>query len=195
MVVSEPTPHLTEHQVAAYLEGATTGDVRAVIEEHLVACAACRDELVAARQLASTVLGRPWSPSRVWIAAAAAVLLFAVLRPIPEEPERHRESPVMSVIAPVAIAPAGVIRGESNPAFLWTSVPNADRYIVRVFSGDGAVLWLQQTSDTTMQFPDSLRRVLRREVTHYWRVEAQIGFDRGASSELIEFTPHTAGRQ
>lgn len=187
--VPDDMEHLSASDVAAYLENAL--DDRARVEAHLLECSSCRAELVEVADITSRVFRQ--RQRRIWLPAlAAAALLIVLVRPTGEPDRVHREPPVTSVVAPQAIVPAGVV--DSASTFLWTSVPGADRYVVRVYSATGSVLWQRELQDTVAQPPDSLRLV--PGVRHYWKVEAHVGFDRATASELTEFSVRQrAGRR
>ena len=70
-------------------------------------------------------------------------------------------------------------------ALVWSSVPYANNYRVRMFDADGTVLWEREATDTVVPIPDSM--ALRPLLLYYWRVEARTGFDRRAESDLVEF--------
>lgn len=180
-------PHLDPQEIAAYVDGARTGDARAHIESHLAACTECRAEVAEVSRLLATMRGRSvWR--HVWIpalAAAAVLLLFVGPLPISDPTVRpHRDAPVTTTIAPRALAPLGAVDSVSTLA--WSSVPRADRYHVRLFDAEATVVWQRETSDTIVALPVTLR--LQPERSYYWKVEATTGFDRRAASELVEFS-------
>jgi putative zinc finger protein len=182
--------HLEIDQVAAYVDGSLAADARRYVQAHLSACADCRAEV----SDVTRAVGAPPPAQRVswgaWIAtgAAAAVVLVVLpwTRPRRTEPE-HREATVTTTVAPRAIAPRGSV--DAAKAFVWSAVPYADNYRVRVFDSTGTVIWESERGDTVAPLPASL--VLRAGRPYYWKVEALTGFDRWVASDLLEFT---AGR-
>ncbi len=182
--------HLEPREVAAYIDRAVDDAARTAIEAHLAGCAECRVELVEASRAVATLPSR--KAARIWVPAAAAAVLIAIVLPIGlRESGTHRESPVTATVAPVASAPVG--RVDSATALVWSSVPHADRYRARIFDGDGVVIWEHETTDTVVAVPASA--ALRPSRPYFWRVYAQIGFDRTAASELTEFSVRTTRRQ
>jgi hypothetical protein len=177
--------HLEPAEVAAYVDRVADARARHRIEAHLASCPECRQELVDATRIAAT-LPRQHRLS-MWIpaAAAAALVLMVVWPRLTREPTlEHREAPVTTTVAPRALSPVGAV--DSAPALRWSSVPHTDRYQVRVYSADGAVLWERETTDTTVALPDSIG--VRSSRTYHWKVEAYTGFDRRAASDLVEFS-------
>jgi hypothetical protein len=92
--------------------------------------------------------------------------------------------------APRPIAPVDTVAGVA--AFTWSSVPQADRYRVRLFDADGTVIWERETAETVATLPSVVG--LRAQLRYYWKVEAHSGFDRWAASDLVEFVPRRGGR-
>lgn len=182
-------PHLQPMEVASYVDGVASADSRARIEQHLVECAACRDEVLDASRVSASLARAKFGYPRLWIpavvvAAALVLMVRSDAPPIRDRAGEHREAPVTSTIAPRAIAPIGL--ADSVAVLLWSSVPHASRYQVRLFDGDGSVLWKRETTDTAADLPATI--ALRSGRTYFWKVEAHTGFGRTAATELIEFT-------
>jgi hypothetical protein len=177
--------HLEPAEVAAYIDRVLEGAARQRIEAHLVSCPACRDELVAATRITASLPQQRRLSMWIPAAAAAGLVLMVVWPRATREPAlEHREAPVTTTVAPRALSPVGAV--DSAPMLRWSSVPHTDRYQVRVFGADGAVLWERETTDTSIAMPDSIG--VRSSRTYHWKVEAYTGFDRRAASELIEFS-------
>ena len=130
---------------------------------------------------------RRWS----WLApavAAAAVILFIVAtsKGIQQfAPDTgHRGEQGTAPVAPVPVAPAGPVA--TVDTLLWSSVPHTNRYRVRLFDADGAMIWQTQTRDTAVALPTSVR--LNPGIPYYWRAEARVGVERWVESTLREFT-------
>jgi anti-sigma factor RsiW len=180
--------HLELDEVAAYVDGSVPDDMRAGIEDHLGSCARCRAEVAEVSRLVDTLPRPQWVGRSVWIGAAAAVAA-AVLLALPRTPHtrtgsEHRETAVTTTVGPRPVAPRGTV--ESAPAFVWSAVPYADGYRVRMFDSVGTVIWESESADTVARPPASI--VVRTGRAYYWKVEARTGFDRWASSDLVEFT-------
>jgi hypothetical protein len=179
--------HLEPHEIANYVHGDVGGEARTLIHAHLAACSECRLEVADVSRIVRTApVGRGVS-RRIWIpavAAAALALLWVAPRALREAGEpQHREEAMTMTVAPRAIAPVGSV--DTARALIWSSVPYANSYRVRLFDADGTVLWEREAADTVVPLPDSI--ALRAELLYYWRVEAHTGFDRRAESDLVEF--------
>jgi hypothetical protein len=187
---------LEESAIADFVEGRLTPKARAPLVDHLLSCDHCRslvratgrllaDDAVAS-EIPRSVEGRwrRWSLP-LGLAAAAAVLLIVWPRSIERTdstPGMREPTPTVTD-APRPIAPrASVARVER---FVWSSVPRAEQYRLRLYDNEGAVLWTVETSDTLVALPDSV--VLAPRVTYFWKVEAQTEWRRWAASDLIEF--------
>jgi hypothetical protein len=196
--------HLESGEVAAYLDGALAPSDRSRVEAHAAECDMCRTELIEAASLlrARPRVRRWYVPAGAVAAAAAAVVLLIWGRPdnAPAGAAGYREPAVTTSVAPAVVAPRGVVspapvnvpegapRGvpSNGRLFVWTAVPRADRYRLTLFDGTGAVVWETQTPDTAAQLPDSIR--IRTRATYLWKVEAQTGWNRWVSSDLVEFS-------
>ena len=179
--------HLDPGVMAAFIDGALPPAERALAEAHLADCDECRAEFIAVSRLARTPSRR-----RAWYipaaaAAAAAVLFFAVtLQPTVDHPTPpvYREPVITTTVAPVAIAPRGVVPAAAT--LIWTTVPYADLYRLTIFDEAGRAVWETQTRDTSVAIPGNIHLALR--TSYFWKLEAQTGWNRWVPSELVEFS-------
>jgi hypothetical protein len=185
----------TAHLVTCAACRSQLAELRATLDDAAITAALPRTG--ATRHLRSTVVGGLSAAAL----AAAAVLAVAIgpnlprhemgaprrdVTPAPmrdELPAPMRDETGALVVAPVAVAPVGVVSGALM--FCWSSVPRANRYRVRVFSPDGVVVWETQTSDTTVAPPPTI--ALQPGARYLWKVEARTEFDRWVGSLLTEF--------
>lgn len=197
--------HLAPNDVAAYVDRALTGERRARVEAHLARCAECRAELSDGTRIIASHPRTRWR-NRSLVAAcsavAAALLIFVLPRAMRDSVSQHRESPVTSIVPPVLLSPTGArmqLLDRSSPStdsivgFTWSSVPHADRYRIRIFDTNGSILLERTSSDTTMSLPADV--LLRAGQNYFWQVQADVGFDRHATSELVEFSLRPRLRQ
>jgi len=186
-------PHLDALLVARYLDGTCDLEDRALVEDHLSACASCRVELGALAGLVRNP-GRRRLPGFVPALAAAAALLLVVwgAQPRNQAPSRTRDSAITATLAPTPLEPVGGVAAVN--ALRWHSVPGAERYRLILFSADGQPLWQVTAPDTVAVLPDSVDLVPR--ATYYWQVKAETTYGRWVESELVEFTvaPGTTDR-
>lgn len=180
--------HLEADEVAAYVDGAVAGDERQRIQAHLATCADCRQEMHEILGVVRALPAKPPSRRRIWLPAAAAAVIAIVLAwPRRHEDSltsggEHRQGAVTTTIAPRPLTPVGsAVRGDT---LIWSSVPGADVYAIRLF-GASSLLWEGQTSDTVAALPATVG--IRAGATYYWKVEARTGFGRWAASDLVEF--------
>jgi hypothetical protein len=177
--------HLEAHDIAAYVDHAVSAALRDRVERHIADCRACRDEVFEVSALTSR---RHSAPRRAWNVAAgiaAAAVIVVVAWPAGRTPSPatvHREAPIAATIAPRPIVPVGSTHDATT--LVWSSVPNADGYVVSVFNARGDVVWEDETSDTTALAADSAIRVGQ---SYFWRVEARTGFGRRTAGDLVEF--------
>lgn len=188
---------LDELAVADFVDGRLSTEARVPVVAHLLACSRCRMIVAAAGNVlgdaevaAALPSARPAARPRRWFlpvgAAAAAALLLAILPRTANDPDSLpvlREPAVTTTVAPMPIAP----RGPTDLAdkLVWTSVPRAERYRLLLYTGDGALLWTLDTSDTLAVLPGSI--ALTPGTVYLWKVEAQTEWKRWAASDLVEF--------
>lgn len=185
---------LDELVVADFVEGRLSPESRAPVVAHLLTCARCRSVVKAtSRLVAETAMATP-APARRWrrwsvslgLAAAAALVLLLVPRRVDDgSTPGLREPTVTSTIAPVPIAPAPGASVARVDRLVWSSVPGAERYRLRLYDREGSSLWTVETGDTSVVLPDSVRLLPR--VPYFWRVEAQAEWMRWAASDLVTF--------
>jgi hypothetical protein len=195
---------LTEGEIAAVSEGVAVQEHERWVA-HLAECAACRgrfaeltrilrDPVVAAEVerlegdlgYAAPLQRRRYLTVAAGLAAAAlaGVLLRPAAVPPPAAPDEavssaHRESAITTTVAPRILGPDGT--ASHVDSLVWTRVPNAARYRLRIFDLEGTLVWDVQTSDTALPIAAHLRG--DTATTYLWKVEARTGWDRWASSD------------
>ncbi|MGH2349419.1 MAG: hypothetical protein ACRDFT_08150 [bacterium] len=193
---------LDEAVVADFVEGRLDADARTPVVAHLLTCARCRSIIVATgRLLADTAVaretgrgsGRRWGRWMLAGTAAAAVILLVVW---PRSTDHRAGAPTLrepaspDTLAPVPIAPRAAVARVDR--FVWSSVPRVDRYRLRLYDAEGAVLWMAETADTIATRPDSV--AVRPGVIYFWKVEAQTEWQRWVASDLVRFQVVGPGR-
>ena len=183
--------HLDAAAVARYIDGASDAAGQAGAESHLAECAQCRDEVAAVRRILDSSARRRWLPAVSVAMAAAAVALIVVATTSHQLPNSvtTRDPVVTSTLIPRLLAPVGTV--ERADSLRWTSVSNAHRYEVTVFSGSGTAVWQTIATDTAVALPDSLRLLVNTQ--YYWRLKAETEYGRWVESELATFTLSGAG--
>ena len=185
---------LDELVVADLVDGRISPEARSLAVAHLLTCARCRGVVKATSGLVAeaaapsrTARGRwhRWSLPLGLAAAAALVLLLVPRRVNDGSTPGLREPTVTSTIAPVPIAPAPGASVARVDRLVWSSVPGAERYRLRLYDREGSTLWTVVTADTSVALPDSVR--LQPRVPYFWRVEAQAEWMRWAASDLVAF--------
>ncbi|HYT84792.1 MAG TPA: hypothetical protein VEK86_15125 [Gemmatimonadales bacterium] len=183
---------LDELVVADLVEGRLGAEARAPVVAHLLTCPRCRTLVKATAEVAARMpaavesRGRAWRRWTVPLGVAAAAALLVVLLPHRGDDGSTgglREPPLTSTVAPAPIAPRATVTRVNR--FIWSSVPHAERYRLRLYDGEGTVAWRTETTDTVAVLPDSV--ALSPGVSYFWRVEAETEWRRWAGSDLIEF--------
>jgi hypothetical protein len=183
--------------IAAMVDGTLEAERRSAAVAHLAVCERCRKAVASvARALADPEVarearraeapGRPrvrFTRVALGVAAAAAIVLFVWPRQL-QEPSPHRAPPITAAPAPEAVYPVGPVAEARS--LRWTSVAGADRYRVTLFDATGSVRYEADLVDTVVALPDSV--LPASGGTYWWKVDARVGFDRWATSKLIEFS-------
>jgi hypothetical protein len=181
-----------ELAIADFADGRLTPHSREPVVAHLLTCARCRALVKATSDLATNEAGLTPPAARRWrrwsfpvgLAAAAALVLLLVPRRVDDGSTGSlREPALTSSVAPAPIAPRATVTRLDR--FVWSSVPHAERYRLRLYDSEGTVVWRSETTDTFTVLPDLV--VLSPGVAYFWRVEAETEWRRWAASELIEF--------
>ncbi len=166
--------HLSDVQVAAYLDRALAAPERAEIDAHLARCAQCRIEVVeVARVRRARARRKRWYVVGPVAAAAAVILLLVTGRPegTPGERVTRGERPSAGVPRLEVVAPQGEqsISRESL-VFVWRAAGPDAHYRFTLTDLSGTVILTQEGADTTLVMPESI--ILRLDQVYYWYVDA-----------------------
>jgi hypothetical protein len=141
-----PAPEAIE----ALLERRGSEEERLATLDHVMSCAACKQEFELLRAIhaaeASTV--RPRRRNITWLAAAAVIIVAGSLTL-----SRFERS---SLTRGGAIASEIPLVGTVSHALVWHAVPGAIRYDVEIVDQLGATVFSARTSDTTAALPATL---------------------------------------
>jgi len=189
---SETPECLDELVVADFVEGRLDAEARAPVVAHLLTCARCRALVKATARAAAQIppgaegRGRAWRRWTVPLGVAAAAAVLVVLLPRrggDGSTPSLREPTLTSAVAPVPIFPRAAVAYVER--LVWSSVPHAERYRMRLFDDQGTVVWQSQTTDTIAALPAAV--TLSPGASYFWRVEAETEWRRWAASDLVEF--------
>jgi len=178
---SNGLPHLSDAELAGYLDHDLAPDERRRVEAHVDQCAACRGEMVAVSRIThpepTTVSQRPTRRRWWWMPAAAAAVVVGLAlprltsnAPSPDAPQRARRVTDTDGRARLTIvSPANDITVKAPVVFTWRAV-NADVYRISVLTESGDPVWIMDVGDTTVTLPDSVS--LQRGHAYFWHVDA-----------------------
>jgi putative zinc finger protein len=177
--------------MADFVDGRLTPQMREPVVAHLLTCGRCRALVKASSDFATTAAGSVPQKRPVWqrwalpagLAAAAMLTLLLLPRRPDGDSAILREPPLTNTIAPVPLEPHGNVTRVER--LVWSSVPNAQRYRVRLYDDQSNVVWQTQTTDTTAALAVTVH--LSPAATYFWRVEAETEWRRWATSDLTEF--------
>jgi hypothetical protein len=192
--MSPESAHLSDLDLAAWLDRRLDSTTRARIAAHLVECDDCRLILAESAPIATRPRRRArvaWFAGGGLVAASLALLVLARSLPVTPDQERTRGSaPVLTEDAPRFSAWAPGPRAQVRPAelrFAWGSHVPGTVYRLTVSNEQGVVVWNGRTADTVLAPPPSITQSLVPGQVYYWRVEALLPDLRTASTEAHAF--------
>jgi len=180
--------HVSPEAILAVIQKEGPEEERLATLEHVMSCAACHRDYewltavdeAATEHEAGSQIRRPWWTRAAPLAVAASLLLVAgtvliVRRPATVEVERGRMDDVLLVSPPPDMWVSGPL------TFVWRPLAGASRYMLEVQRRDGAVVFSDTTSDTTLTIPDP-GRVLPDKEYRWWVRETTDGAEPRSSS-------------
>ena len=176
--------HVTDTEVAAYLDRTLTPSERDRVEDHLAGCPDCRQQLLETKELLERVR-RPRNLLIGGALAAAAVVLFLVARPelgtTDQRTLMRSDGAAASLLAygPIGTAPRAGLR------FVWSAAPGAESYRLTISRADARPVWSSSGTDTLATLPDSV--VLRPSERYFWVADALLKDGSTRSTGLREF--------
>jgi anti-sigma factor RsiW len=180
----ERDDHLTDVEIAAYLDRTLSPSLRDRAENHLAACPDCRRHLLETRELLERVR-RPRKYLIGGTVAAAAVLALLIARPNVssiDRPDLMRNDE--AAVPLLAYGPMGpVIAAETR--FVWSAAPGAQSYRLTVSRANAGAVWSSSGIDTVAMLPDSV--VLRPSERYFWVTDALLSDGTTRSTGIREF--------
>jgi anti-sigma factor RsiW len=180
----EANGHVTDTEIAAYLDRTLTASERDRVEDHLAACPDCRQQLLETKELLERVR-RPRNLLVGGALAAAVVVVFLVARPDSGPTDGRTLMRSDGAAAPlVAYGPLGSTAG-AGLRFVWSAAPGRESYRLSVSRFDGQAMWSSSGTDTVATLPDSV--ILRPNDRYYWVVDALLNDGTTRTTGLREF--------
>ncbi|HET8712854.1 MAG TPA: hypothetical protein VFM23_04135 [Gemmatimonadales bacterium] len=185
---------LDDGTIAALADGALPNEASPFALQHIAACPFCRRAVASVRELLNDraitheidlLEGRAPGWRRIFKVAvplAAAATLLVLLWSPSNDDVTHRGSGARSF--PTPIGPRGTVANVERME--WSGVPGSDRYRVTVFTAQGGVVYETEGADTALTLPDSIQ--WSSGARYLWKVEARTGWNRWATSDLVDFT-------
>ena len=171
--------HLSDGELAGYLDHDLTPDERHRAETHIDECASCRREMIALSRItrANVPAGKAGAHRvRWWMPAAAAAVVVALALPsltsnarLPGSTERApRVADTDGRPRFTIVSPADDSTATAPLVFTWRAA-TADVYRISVLAEAGEPVWTAETNDTTIALPDSISLETGR--VYFWYVE------------------------
>jgi hypothetical protein len=173
--------HLSDAELAGYLDHDLTPAERRRAEIHIDACAMCREEVVALSRIAGVPAAashpasikrrRRWFIPAVAAAVIAAIALPRLTRvgPATEPQPSWRVAEPGGLTSLAVVAPANNATVSTRPlAFTWRA-SDADVYRFFLLTESGDPVWTRETTDTSIVLPDSV--TLEASNVYFWHVD------------------------
>lgn len=179
--------HLSEKQLAAYVNRRLLTEEREAAIEHLAECAECRDEALATARVLRAERARRAKYMGVSVATAAALgLVLLVL--VPRSPSEST-GPVLREGAPAVVPGASIgVHSPQNTAqvgqieFSWQHLGAEVRYRFSLTRSDGGDVWSGATADTSLTLPPDV--MLAEGTTYFWWVDALLLDGRSVTTDV-----------
>jgi hypothetical protein len=176
--------HVTDVEVAAYLDRSLSARQRDRVEDHLAACPDCRRLLLETRDL----LQRMRRPRKFLIGgtlAAAAAVVLLITRPDPASIDKRALMRGADTALPLpAYGPIGPAT-RVGLRFVWSAAQGAESYRLTVSRKDGEPVWASTGTDTVAKLPDSI--ALRTNERYFWVADVLLSDGTTRSTGLREF--------
>lgn len=180
--------HLSDTQLAAFLDRGLAPVARRHVEEHLAGCPECRAHIVAAGDLLAHDR-RPRRSLLVGSLVAAAALLLAVGLTARSGQRGIRQPVVRAAGTDARLVAYGPMGETSSRAirFVWGRAPDAVTYRLSVTRADGVAVWSRSVADTVAVLPDSV--ALGPGQSYFWVADALLRDGTTRSTGLRAFEP------
>jgi hypothetical protein len=176
--------HVTDIEIAAYLDRSLGAPQRDRVEDHLASCQDCREHLLETKALVERVR-RPRKLLVGGALAAAAALVVVIVRPNPVATDRAIMRNDGATVPVVAYGPIGTAT-RPGLRFVWSAIPGAESYRLTVSGEDLRTVWSSSGIDTLAALPDSV--ALRPNERYHWVADVLLSDGSTRSTGLREFT-------
>jgi len=186
MVVTD-NQHLEPDRIAAYLARELPADELRSVQQHMLDCRDCRQDMAEASQLAGSGRPRRWLAITVPAAVAAIALLvvFSGQGADPDSPVLRGGAEGVRQFAAIAPSLGASVAGDSV-LFVWRSEGGGAHYAMTVTDENGDVIWTIGTSDTSVVPPRGVELMAGR--SYFWFVDALLEGAQSSTTGVLEFT-------
>lgn len=162
--------HMTDTQIASYLDHRLREDERERFESHLAECAECRTAVVESEKLLKRVRPRRGMKTLIALSVAAVVLVGVRLEVIPRNPqivpETRATTPVTGALG--VYGPIGEVSGRGL-RFVWSPIVGAVSYRLVVTDASSRPVWSTTSPDTVVALPANVG--LHTGESYFWIVD------------------------
>jgi hypothetical protein len=174
---------MNELEIASYLDRGMAAADRERVEDHMVDCAECRENVAEAEQLIRKVQ-RPRHLAQFAALAAIAATAFIVFVPQLTRQSLDRVTRDAPAAAALSSYEPAVSVAQQPARFVWAAAAGATAYRITLSAADGTTVWSATVSDTTAVLPTSV--VLEPQTRYVWFVDATLPDGSSQSTGLRE---------
>lgn len=177
--------HISDIELARYLDRTLSAADRDRVEEHLASCATCRELTVESQRVLRSVR-RPRRLVAAGGLAAAAAIIIVIGRVDPRTSDVPRERAGFANGSGLTVYGPTGNTNSADVRFVWGSTENVESYRLSLTTADGAEVWSQSGIDTTAVVPLSVP--LQPARNYFWVVDAVLKDGTTRSTGLKEFS-------
>jgi len=162
---------MNELEIASYLDRGMAAAYRERVEDHMVDCAECRENVAEAEQLMRKVRRPRRFATFAGLAAVAAAALVVFVPQLTRQTQ-PLDRVTRDAAAPLALAvhePAESVAKQPT-RFVWAPAPGATSYRITLSAADGTTVWSATVTDTTAALP--ARVLLEPLIKYVWFADA-----------------------
>ena len=178
-------PHLKQ-LLGAYELGLLSGDEARLVEEHVLACDDCFEDLYETAALMKAARGSVRRRKKAWkwrvpaLAAAGVVLAFSITYHLLSHGPEAKRGDSGNRYAISLRGPEGIQQGD-RIVFEWEPAEESATYILSIFNETGDSVWACETRTTECVLPRTGDMAFHAGAKYYWKVVGEDDLGRPAA--------------
>jgi hypothetical protein len=129
------------------------------------------------------VLGKKWLYAVAGAVAIMAIVITVLLLQAPwKETERLRGHDDVSILV---VSPVGEVADLRE--IRWKAIAGIDSYELKIYTGDGSLVWEKSVTGNSVSLPDSISNLLIPGQSYFWQVETLTAKEERMKSQVVRF--------